>query len=120
MISEDDLSFWKHVFPTSIISVIGIGTTYCTITVVAMASVPLSAKSLCGGMINTAFQIGSGVGLALASAVVQSTEINKGHGLLAQYKTGLWCCVGLAGVGLIGTAFGVKSVNVGHMPLAIH
>ncbi|KAK4541306.1 hypothetical protein LTR36_008064 [Oleoguttula mirabilis] len=120
MISRDDISFWKHVFPTSIISVIGIGITYSTITVVAMASVPLSAKSLCGGMINTAFQIGSGVGLALASAVVQSTETNKGHGLLEQYKTGLWCCVGLAGVGLVSTAFGVKSVNVGHMPVAIH
>lgn len=120
MIREDDLSFWKHVFPTTIICVIGIGTTYCTITVQAMASVPLSAKSLCGGMINTSFQIGSGVGLALASAVVQSTQINKGHGLLAQYSTGLWCCVGLAAVGLISTAFGVKSVNVGHMPLAVH
>ncbi|KAI6811540.1 hypothetical protein KC327_g8971 [Hortaea werneckii] len=120
LMEKDDINFWKHIFPTSIVSVIGIGTTYCTITVVALASVPVSAKSLCGGMINTAFQIGSGVGLALASAVVQATETNKGHGLLAQYKVGMWCCAGLAGVGFISSLLGVKSVGVQPVPPATH
>ncbi|KAI7240980.1 hypothetical protein KC330_g894 [Hortaea werneckii] len=120
LMEKDDINFWKHIFPTSIVSVIGIGTTYCTITVVALASVPVSAKSLCGGMINTAFQIGSGVGLALASAVVQATETNKGHGLLAQYKVGMWCCAGLAGVGFVSSLLGVKSVGVQHVPPGTH
>jgi predicted MFS family arabinose efflux permease len=115
VMSRQDMDFWKHIFPTSIISVMGIAITYCTITVVALASVPLGAKSLCGGMINTAFQIGSGVGLALASAIVDSTETNKGHGPLAQYTTGMWCCVGLAGVGFL-SSLGVKSVKTGHLP----
>ncbi|KAF2765141.1 hypothetical protein EJ03DRAFT_345873 [Teratosphaeria nubilosa] len=109
LISGENPSFWKHIFPTSILSVTGIGTTYCTITVVALASVPVSAKSLCGGMINTAFQIGSEVGLALASAVVDATQTNQGHSALAQYRTGLWCCAGLAGIGIVpsGTSFGL-------------
>ncbi|CAJ2504079.1 Uu.00g114730.m01.CDS01 [Anthostomella pinea] len=106
-----DLNFWKHIFPTTVIGVAGTTIVYCTITVVMLASVPVSVKSLCGGMINTAFQIGSGVGLALASAIVQAVDTNKGHGLLEQYGTGLWCCCGLAGIGVLASAVGVRNVK---------
>lgn len=121
VMEPDDLSFWKHIFPSSLIGVAGIAIGYCTITVVLLASVPVSAKSLCGGMVNTAFQLGSGVGLALATAVVQATEVNKGRGLLAQYKVGTWCCVGMAALGLLISAVGVRNVKVAHeMTGAVH
>ncbi|KAF3769332.1 major facilitator superfamily MFS-1 [Cryphonectria parasitica EP155] len=108
LMQPSDVSFWRHVFPTTVLSVAGTTIVYCTITVVLLASVPANVKSLCGGMINTAFQIGSGVGLALSSAVVQAVDINKGHTELRQYETGLWCVVGLAGVGILASIFGVK------------
>ncbi|KAF2140110.1 uncharacterized protein K452DRAFT_327555 [Aplosporella prunicola CBS 121167] len=111
LIKEGDTSFWKHVFPATILSVAGTTIVYCTLTVVLLASVPVNVKSLCGGMINTAFQIGSGVGLALASAVVQAVDTNKGKGPIDQYGTGLWCCVGFAVVGLVASTFGVKNVE---------
>lgn len=101
-------NFWAHVFPTTLLSVAGCTIVYCTITVVLLASVPVNVKSLCGGMINTAFQIGSGVGLALASAVVQAVDTSKGHSTLRQYETGLWCVVGMAGVGVLASVFGLK------------
>ncbi|KAI0596146.1 major facilitator superfamily transporter [Biscogniauxia sp. FL1348] len=111
LMQESDIDFWKHIFPTTVIGVAGTTIVYCTITVVLLASVPINVKSLCGGMINTAFQIGSGVGLALASAVVQAVDTSKGHGRLQQYGTGLWCCVGLAGIGVIASAVGVKNIG---------
>ncbi|KIL92365.1 hypothetical protein FAVG1_04776 [Fusarium avenaceum] len=111
LIKDEDKDFWKHVFPTTVIGVFGVTIVYCTITVVLLESVPNGVKSLCGGMINTAFQIGSGVGLALSSAVVQAVETSKGHGLLHQYSTGLWCCVGLAGVGMVASLVGVKNIG---------
>ncbi|WYZ46252.1 hypothetical protein EsH8_IX_000477 [Colletotrichum jinshuiense] len=111
LMRQDDLNFWKHVFPTTVMGVAGTTIVYCTITVVLLASVPVNVKSLCGGMINTAFQIGSGVGLALANAVVQAVDTSKGHSQLQQYNTGLWCCVGLAGVGVIASTFGVKNMG---------
>ncbi|KAH8198288.1 hypothetical protein TruAng_007538 [Truncatella angustata] len=114
LIKPEDIEFWKHVFPTTVISVFGTTIVYCTITVVLLASVPLNVKSLCGGMINTAFQIGSGVALALASAIVQAVDTNKGHGKLQQYGTGMWCCVGLACVGMVASVFGVKNVGRPH------
>lgn len=108
LMSSGDISFWKHVFPTTVMSVAGTTIVYCTITVVLLASVPVNVKSLCGGMINTAFQIGSGVGLALSSAIIQAVDTNKGHSELRQYETGLWCCVGFAGVGVMASILGVK------------
>ncbi|KAK6074612.1 MFS transporter [Seiridium cupressi] len=111
LMRSDDLNFWKHVFPTTVIGVLGTTIVYCTITVVLLASVPTNVKSLCGGMINTAFQIGSGVALALSSAVVQAVDTSKGHGKLQQYGTGLWCCVGLAIIGMVACTFGVKNVG---------
>lgn len=108
LMSAGDINFWKHVFPTTLLSVAGTTIVYATITVVLLSSVPVNVKSLCGGMINTAFQIGSGVGLALSSAVVQAVDTSKGHSELKQYETGLWCVVGLAGVGLIASVFGLK------------
>ena len=109
--SSSGSDFWDHVFPTSIIGVAGVTIVYGTITVVLLASVPVNVKSLCGGMINTAFQIGSGVALAVASAVVTAVDINKGHGPVRQYSTGMWCCVGLAGFGTVASVFGVKNVG---------
>lgn len=109
--SSSGSDFWDHVFPTSIIGVAGVTIVYGTITVVLLASVPVNVKSLCGGMINTAFQIGSGVALAVASAVVTAVDINKGHGPARQYSTGMWCCVGLAGFGTVASVFGVKNVG---------
>ncbi|KAF7561379.1 hypothetical protein G7046_g2749 [Stylonectria norvegica] len=110
LMKEGDVNFWKHVFPTAVISVVGITIVCCTITVVLLDSVPVNVKSLCGGMINTAFQVGSGVGLALSSAVVDAVDTKKGHGLLQQYDTGLWCAVGLAGIGVVASTLGVNNV----------
>lgn len=108
LMPADDINFWKHVFPTTVMSVAGTTIVYCTITVVLLNSVPVNVKSLCGGMINTAFQIGSGVGLALSSAVVTAVDVKQGHSELRQYETGLWCVVGLAGIGVVASIFGVK------------
>lgn len=78
-----------------------------------MTSVPVSIKSLCGGMLNTAFQIGSGVALAISAAVTAEVDIKKGHGLAQQYSTGLWCSAGLAGVGLIAALIAVRRKGIG-------
>lgn len=109
-----NIDFWKHVFPTTVMSVAGVTIVNCTITVILLDSVPVNIKSLCGGMVNTAFQIGSGAWLALASAVVQAVDIEKGHSQLRQYETGLWCVVGLSGNGVMATLIGVKDTG-GHV-----
>ncbi|RDW74840.1 MFS multidrug transporter-like protein [Coleophoma cylindrospora] len=117
LIKEGDINFWTHVLPTSLIIVAGVTIVYCSCTIILLGSVPMNVKSLCGGMINTAFQIGSGVGLALASAIVQAVQTNKGHGLIQQYSTGLWCCVGFASIGFFTSLFGIRKRD--HLPAGI-
>ncbi|UQC76161.1 major facilitator superfamily transporter [Colletotrichum lupini] len=122
LMRQDDLNFWKHVFPTTVMGVAGVTIVYYTITVVLLASVPVNVKSLCGGIINTAFQISGGVSLALAGAVVQAVDTGKGHSDLRQYNTGLLCCYSLASIGMIASAFGVKNISKavgGPAPLGI-
>ncbi|TGO79942.1 hypothetical protein BELL_0019g00300 [Botrytis elliptica] len=109
LLTSTSTSFWSHVLPTSLLVVAAVTIVYCSCTIILLSSVPVSVKSLCGGMINTAFQIGSGVGLALASAVVQAVDIDKGRGNLEQYSTGLWFCVAFGGVGFVASAFGVRN-----------
>jgi hypothetical protein len=101
--SPGDVSFWKHVFPISVIGVAGVidHLLYCEYLHVLFCAGEYQ-EFVCG-MVNTAFQIGSGVGLALSSAVAEAVAVKK------QYETGLWCCVGLAGVGFVVSAVGVKS-----------
>ncbi|KAE8371033.1 hypothetical protein BDV26DRAFT_299172 [Aspergillus bertholletiae] len=40
-----------------------------------------AGQSLCGGMLNTAFQIGSGVALAISAAVAEAVDIEQGSSM---------------------------------------
>lgn len=64
-------------------------------------------------MLNTAFQIGSGVALAISAAVTDAVDIQKGHSVAQQYSTGLWCSTGLAGLGLLIAFFSVSRKGIG-------
>ena len=91
--------------------VVGVSICYICITNIMLESVPTNVKSLCGGLVNTAFQIGSGVSLALAAAVVNAVDIKKGHTVAKQYQTGLFCCISLALFGLLGSLGGMKGLR---------
>lgn len=91
--------------------VVGVSICYICITNIMLESVPTNVKSLCGGLVNTAFQIGSGVSLALAAAIVNAVDIRKEHTKSRQYQTGLFCCVGLTLLGLIVSLGGMRGLR---------
>ncbi|KAI9041458.1 permease of the major facilitator superfamily [Aspergillus affinis] len=111
--SSPETSFWVNVLPTSLISITAVSFIFVTTSTVMLTSVPTEIKSLCGGMLNTAFQIGSGVALAISAAVTEAADIEKGHGLAQQYSTGLWCSVGLGALGLVIGFFAVRRKGIG-------
>ncbi|OJJ98434.1 hypothetical protein ASPACDRAFT_44941 [Aspergillus aculeatus ATCC 16872] len=106
--ASPESSFWTNVFPTSLISITAVSLIFVTTSTCILTTVPINVKSLCGGMLNTAFQIGSGVALAISAAVTEAVDIEKGHDLAHQYSTGLWCSAGLAGLGLLVALFSVR------------
>ncbi|KIY53337.1 MFS general substrate transporter, partial [Fistulina hepatica ATCC 64428] len=65
-------SFWAYLFPTTLVAVTGVSISYNVASIALVSAVPPAAKSLAGGLINTAFQIGSGFGLAITSVVNES------------------------------------------------
>ncbi|XRM40115.1 hypothetical protein ABZX51_003436 [Aspergillus tubingensis] len=111
--SSPETSFWVNVLPTSLISITAVSLIFVTTSTAILTTVPVHVKSLCGGMLNTAFQIGSGVALAISAAVAEEVDIKKGHDLAHQYRTGLWCSAGLAGLGLIIAFFTVSRRGIG-------
>ncbi|PWY96658.1 MFS general substrate transporter [Aspergillus sclerotioniger CBS 115572] len=111
--SSPENSFWLNVLPTSLISITAVSLIFVTTSTAILTTVPVNVKSLCGGMLNTAFQIGSGVALAISAAVTEAVDIKKGHDLAHQYSTGLWCSAGLAGLGLLIAMFSVRRRGIG-------
>ncbi|KAI9929470.1 hypothetical protein ASPWEDRAFT_28673 [Aspergillus wentii DTO 134E9] len=105
--------FWVNVLPSSLISITAVSLIFVTTSTAILTTVPVNVKSLCGGMLNTAFQIGSGVALAISAAVTETVDIKKGHGIAQQYSTGLWCSAGLAGLGLVIALFSVSRKGIG-------
>ncbi|KAJ5137823.1 permease of the major facilitator superfamily [Penicillium atrosanguineum] len=106
-------NFWVNNLATSLISISAVSFIFVTTSTTILTSVPVEVKSLCGGMLNTAFQIGSGVALAISAATTEAVDIKKGHELDQQYSTGLWCSSGLAGLGLIIGCFAVRRRGIG-------
>ncbi|CDZ97541.1 Predicted transporter (major facilitator superfamily) [Phaffia rhodozyma] len=101
---KPDTSFWQGVFPSSMLGVVGISLVYNVVSVSMMSSVPPSAKSLAGGLINTAFQIGAGFGLAICAAVVTATTKSDPDAtttLLTGYKDAIWTTAAFVGVSLL-------------------
>ncbi|PLN77519.1 MFS transporter [Aspergillus taichungensis] len=111
--TSPETSFWVNVLPTSLISISSVSLIFVTTSTVILTSVPVHIKSLCGGMLNTAFQIGSGFALAISAAVTTEVDIKEHHGLSQQYTTGLWCSAGLAGLGLIIALIAVRRKGIG-------
>ena len=61
--------------------------------------------------LNTAFQFGAAVALAIASAVTQEVDVKRHHSLWQQYRTGLACSAVTAGVGLLVSVVGLLGAN---------
>ncbi|THU88061.1 MFS general substrate transporter [Dendrothele bispora CBS 962.96] len=107
-------SYWQLAFPTSILGCIGLTIGWSACSIALVSAVPNSAKSLAGGLINTAFQIGSGFGLAITSAVNESV-LNKTSNpqdpssLMLGYRAALFTTIGLVGTALILVTFTVRS-----------
>lgn len=100
-------SFFGHSFLTGCLGGMFISLAYTCINIFLIASVPPSAKGLAGGLANTAYQLGSGVGLAVTALVQQAVEKKHAHdldpvaALTREYTACMWTCTGMAGTGLL-------------------
>jgi EmrB/QacA subfamily drug resistance transporter len=103
-------SYFGDIFLGLLICGPGVGLTFVTCSIAALAGVEEREAGLASGLSNTAFQIGAAIGTAIVSTVAVSrtedfvAENGTGEPLLALtegFQSAFVACVVLAGVGLL-------------------
>jgi EmrB/QacA subfamily drug resistance transporter len=95
-----DGSYFGDIFLGLLISGPGVGFTFVTCSIAALAGVDPREAGLASGLSNTTFQIGAAVGTAIVSTVVFSRADAAG-GLTEGLQAGFVACIVLAAVGLL-------------------
>ncbi|KAK7471207.1 hypothetical protein VKT23_002616 [Stygiomarasmius scandens] len=105
-------SFWAFLFPSTL-TMGGTAISYTVVSIALVSAVPPAAKSMAGGLINTAFQIGSGFGFAITSLVNESVLKGLDPGdpssIMKGYQAALFACSGLIGGSLILSVFTIRA-----------
>lgn len=101
-------SYFGDIFPGLLISGLGVGFTFVTCSIAALAGIDEREAGVASGLSNTTFQIGAAIGTAIVStvAVARTNEIiaDGGSTLLALvegHQEGFAACVVLAGIGIL-------------------
>ncbi|MCA9324508.1 MFS transporter [Candidatus Saccharibacteria bacterium] len=71
-----DGSYWTHVFPGLVITALGMGQIFISVTIAATSGVPHHESGLASGLLNTSQQIGGALGLAILSGIATSTALS--------------------------------------------
>ncbi|KAG8533549.1 uncharacterized protein KY384_001289 [Bacidia gigantensis] len=92
-------TYWKFIFPATILSTIGIDLSTILMTVFITTTFPAKQQGLAGGVINSVLQLGVAVVLGLAD-IVQSATVEE-VGLGRSYKNTFWFGVGAGAAALL-------------------
>ncbi|TDD72604.1 DHA2 family efflux MFS transporter permease subunit [Jiangella aurantiaca] len=101
-------SYFGDIFLGLLICGLGVGLTFVTCSIAALAGVDEREAGLASGLSNTTFQIGAAVGTAIVStvAVSRTNDVIAGGGdplgaVVEGHQAGFLACVVLAGVGVV-------------------
>jgi predicted MFS family arabinose efflux permease len=108
-------SYLLHVLPASILGALGMSLAYIPGTMAAMSGAKPEETGLASGIVNTAYQVGSALGLAIiaviAATATQSYTSNGMTGvtaLNAGFKVAFMAAATLSGIGLLISVYRIK------------
>jgi MFS family permease len=95
-----------------LIVVLGVGPIFATVVIAATADVSDDEQGLASGLFNTTLQVGSGLCLAIASAISQARTASLGthtdiFALTDGFRYALYVCVGFAILSIFPALFGI-------------
>lgn len=99
LMPETGAYYWAWVFPTAIMSTVGIDLSTILMTVFITTAFPLAEQGLAGGVINSVLQLGVAFVLGLTD-ILQAGTVYEG-GLARSYKNTFWFGVGAGAVALL-------------------
>jgi EmrB/QacA subfamily drug resistance transporter len=116
-----DGSYWPDLLPGYLFVGIGIAFAFVPVTIAALAGVAEREAGLASGLINTAQQIGGGIGVALASTVFTS-HIGSGRASLQTltdgYALAFWTLAGFGVAGFLATLVFIRREELEEVPAA--
>jgi MFS family permease len=98
---DDSPSYLGLMLPTMLLLGVGFALSFPALNIQAVAGVPDHEQGLASGLLNTSFQVGGAVGLAVVSAVVSS---NTGASMLDAFQPAIAVSVGIAFIGALVAA----------------
>jgi MFS family permease len=104
-------SFLADVLPGSLIAAVGMALVFIPATMAAIGAVPPEQGGLASGIVNTTYQIGSAVGLAVMTAIATSkgaSRLGDLHSLTNGFQAAF---VGAGIVALVGAVLGLISLR---------
>jgi EmrB/QacA subfamily drug resistance transporter len=116
-----DGSYWPDLLPGYLFVGVGIAFSYVPVTIAALAGVAEREAGLASGLINTAQQIGGGIGVALASTVFTS-HIGTGRPTLQTltdaYSLSFWVLVAFSVLALAASLTLIRREELAESPAA--
>jgi sugar phosphate permease len=100
----DATPYWFTVLPTMVLIGIGFALCYPSMNIQGTMGVPDHEQGLASGLVNTSFQVGGALVLAIVSAVASSSG-----DIVDVYRTAIAVVVGIAVLGLVVALAGVAT-----------
>jgi EmrB/QacA subfamily drug resistance transporter len=98
--------YWTDLFPPMMIMGLGLGLVFVAVQIAGNAGVPADKAGMAGALINTSFQLGGALGLAILSALATT----RSHQLLSEHATVPHALAGGYARALLGATFFVAAV----------
>jgi EmrB/QacA subfamily drug resistance transporter len=115
-IQDETSTFWT-LLPALLVGGLGMALAMAPTTAAAMHAVPIDKAGVGSAVINSARQVGGSVGIAVTGAIV-ATQVNPRHptphDFVNGFQLGLRVAAGIAFVGVLVAAFGIKPEQLRH------
>ena len=116
---DADGTYLVDLFPGLLMSGVGIAFSFVPVSIAALGGVEPRDEGLASGLINTSQQIGTGVGVAVASSVFAShvaTLLAQGEApqdaLTGGFRLVFWVIAGVTAAGLVAVATLIRTVDL--------
>ncbi|KAF8995169.1 major facilitator superfamily domain-containing protein [Cyathus striatus] len=104
--------YWSHVVPGMIIGMVGLIHSYVGCTTVVMDGARKGEEGVVGAVMNTAYQVGATIGLAIATSITLAVNDKQALDAVSQhkgYEISFWSVLGLNGLMALITLLFVKN-----------
>jgi EmrB/QacA subfamily drug resistance transporter len=111
-----DGSFFKHVLLPSLIAAAGMSLAYIPGTIASMSGAKPEETGLASGLVNTSYQIGSAIGLAIVVAISTAktsglihSGVSQTQSLMGGFQTAFITASIIVGIGVLIALVGIKT-----------